>query len=306
MERLSEQTERCRECLGHVIRTGGECVCTSCGKVVRQAEEEKCSNQAPRLPSDVRLGSYIGDISFRGPKAGLDGVVTLGFLKLLSDNPGAGGTEQKCRTTIRMVADRLALPPFVRDNAVALSARILASRRANRGGRRTTMAAVAAYATLCACRAAGMDRIGSGTILKAITDMGHTVSRSALLKMGLDSDVPFRPADPAALLRVVMAGLEASGAVQKKLRKEGFEPGPYFRGLFQESRTVLAAMAGMKDGRNPRTVAAGSVYIASLRVAPRAVTQREVAEMAGVTEYTVREFCARARTELGPLNPGPS
>ena len=137
-----------------------------------------------------------------------------------------------------------------------------------------------------------MDHIGSKAILQAHSDMGHKVSRSALLRMGLDSRVPFRPADPKALLRTVMAGLESNEAILKRLRREGFEPGPYFRSLLQTSQAVLASMDGLREGRNPRTVAASSVYIASRKVAPRAVMQREVAEVVGLAEYTVREFVA--------------
>jgi len=62
----------------------------------------------------------------------------------------------------------------------------------------------------------------------------------------------------------------------------------------------------MREGCNPRTIAAGSVYLASREVEPRAVTQREVAEIAEMAEYTVREFVIWASGELGLLNAGPS
>ena len=142
--------------------------------------------------------------------------------------------------------------------------------------------------------------------MQSFNDLGQRVTTSSHLHIGMDSEVTVRPSDPAALLRTVLNGLETNEAVLKRLKKEGLEPGPYFRGLLQVSQTVLAAMDGMKDGRNPRTVAAGSVYIASRKMAPRAVMQREVAETVGVTEYTIREFCGCAAKELGPLNAGPS
>ena len=306
----SQQIERCRECRGHVVPAGDEFVCSSCGVVARKVEEEKYHLEfhieAPSQLSDRHLGSYVGDRSDKDSEADFNGVCTVGFAKLLSDNMGVDGGERNCKAMIRMVADRLALPPFVRDNAAALSEKMLATSRANRNGRRTSIPAISAYSVLSACRAAGMDHIGSGSILRALADMGHKVSKSALLRMGLDSKIPFRPADPKALLRTVMAGLESNEAVLKRLQKEGFEPGPYFRSLLQESLAVLAAMDGVKDGRNPRTVAAGSVYIASRKMAPRAVMQREAAKAVGVTEYTIREFCGWVSKELGPLNPGPS
>lgn len=303
--------ERCPECRGHVVPAGDEYVCSSCGRVARKVEEEKfhleLHFEAPSQLSDRRLGSYVGDRSDRDSKADFNGVSTLGFAKLLSDNLGVDGGERNCKAMIRMVADRLALPAFVRDNAAALAEKMLADARANGGnGHRTNIPAISAYALLSACREAGMDHVGSKAILQAHSDMGNKVGRSALLRMGLDSKTPFRPADPKALLRTVMAGLESNGTVLKRLRREEFEPGLYFRSLLQESLAVLSAMDGLRDGRNPRTVAAASVYIASRRVAPRAVMQREVAEAVGVTEYTVRDFCATVAREMGPLNPGPS
>lgn len=291
------------------MQAGDEYVCSSCGVVARKVDEEKFHLEVRiRAPSQLSdgLGSYIGDRSDRNSNATFNGVCTVGFAKRISDSMGVDEGERNCKAMIRMAADRLALPAFVRDNAAALSEKMLAGSRTSGKGRRTSIPAISAYAILSASRAAGMDHVGSGSVLQAFNDMGHRVTKSALLRMGLDSEIPFRPADPKALLRTVMAGLESNEAVLKRLRKEGSEPGPYFRSLMQASLTVLAAMDGIKDGRNPRTVAAGSVYIASRKMAPRAVMQREVAEVVGVTEYTVREFCAWAAKEMGPLNAGPS
>ena len=300
--------ERCRECRGHVVRAGDEFVCTSCGVVARKVEEEKFHLEmhisAPSQLSDTRLGSYVGDRSDKDSKEDFNGVSTLGFAKLLSDTMGLDGSGQKCKAMIRRAGDRLSLPTFVQQNAMALAEKVLAE--GNGKGHRVYLAVASAYSILSAARAAGMDHISPKAIMQAFNDMGQRVTTSSLLHIGMDSEVTIRPSDPAALLRTVLNGLESNEAVLKRLKKEGFEPGPYFRGLLQASQAVLAAMDGMKDGRNPRTVAAGSVYIASRKMAPRAVMQREVAETVGVTEYTIREFCGCAAKELGPLNPGPS
>ena len=307
MERL-EQVERCRECRGHIVRAGDEYVCTTCGRVDRKVEEEKYHLefhiQAPSQLSDTRLGSYIGDRSDKDSKAYFNGVSTLGFAKLVSDNLGVNGTEQKCKAMITRVADRLSLPAFVKQNAIALTAKVLAE--GSGSGRRVFVAAASAYSILSAARAAGMDHVSSGSIMEAFNDMGHKVTKSALLQMGLRSSVPLKPTDPTALLRTILNGLEADEAVQKRLRKSGVETGPFFRRLFQASQTVLAGLRGMNEGRNPRTIAAGSVYIASREAAPGVVTQKLLARIAGVAEYTVREFVATVSKEPGPLNAGPS
>ena len=304
--------ERCKECRGHVLRAGDEFVCTSCGVVVRKVEEEEKFHLEVHIqaPSQItRLGSYVGDRSYKDSKEDFNGVSTIGFAKLLSDNMGVDTTERNCSAMIRRVADRLAIPPFVRENALALSKKVQEGSLQNGESerrRRKKVAASCVYALIAACREAGLAHIDSKTILQAFSDIGHTVSRSNLFQLGLESPVSLKPADPAALLRTVLSGLESNEAVLKRLERRGAEPGPYFRRLAQASQTVLSAMDGIKEGRNPRTVAAVSVYHASLTMAPRAVMQREVAVIAGIAEYTVRDYCATAEKELGPLNAGPS
>ncbi|MDE1852733.1 MAG: hypothetical protein KGI38_03175 [Thaumarchaeota archaeon] len=307
MERL-EQVERCRECRGHIARAGDEYVCTTCGRVDRKVEEEKYHLefriQAPSQLSDTRLGSYIGDRSDKDSKAYFNGVSTVGFAKLVSDNLGVDGTEQRCKAMITRVADRLSLPAFVKQNAMALTEKVLAE--GSGSGRRVFVAAASAYSILSAARAAGMDHISSGAVMEAFNDMGHRVTKSALLQMGLRSSVPLKPTDPNALLRTILNRLEADEAVRKRLRKGGVEAGPFFRRLFLASQTVLAALRGTSEGRNPRTIAAGSVYIASREAAPGVVSQKVLAQIAGIAEYTVREFVATISKESGPLNAGPS
>ena len=301
--------ERCKECRGHVVQAGDEFVCTSCGVVARKVEEEEKFHlelhiQAPSQVTSTKLGSYLGDGSYKDSREDFNGVSTIGFAKLLSENIGVDRTEQNCTSIIGRVADRLAIPPFVRGNAMALSKKILDGGTVS--GRRKKVAATCAYALIAACRDAGLAHVNSKTILQAFADMGHPVSRSNLFQLGLESPVALKPVDTAALLRTVLGGLESNEAVLKRLERRGAEPGPYFRRLAQASQTVLSAMDGIKEGRSPGTVAAVSVYLASLAVAPRAVMQREVAAIVGVAEYTVRDFCATAEKEMGPLNAGPS
>jgi transcription initiation factor TFIIIB Brf1 subunit/transcription initiation factor TFIIB len=304
--------ERCRECRGHVVQAGEEFVCTSCGVVARKVEEEKfhlgVHIQAPSQLASRRLGSYLGDRRDADSTANFNGTSTVGFAKRISDNMGQDQTAWNCAAMIRRAADRLSLPPFVRANATALSEKMLADSRSNGGNgkRRTSVPAVSAYALLSACRAAGMDHVSAKAVLQTYVDMGHRVTKSKLLRLGTDSGVPFRPADPAALVRTILGCLEANGAVCKKLASKGVEPGPYFRKVLQASQTVIGAVRTMGEGRSPRTLAAGAVYIASREVVPGVVTQRDVAETMGVSEYSTREFVAKVGCELSPLNGGTS
>ena len=295
---------RCPECRGHLVEAGEEWACTSCGLV---AKTEKTSTEVigSGRSTSRRLGSYMGTKKDGNSAADFNGTSTVGFAKLLSDNMGVDQAAWNCAAIVRRVAEKLSLPAFATENAVAVSEKMLAeSRNGQLGKKRTSIPAISAYSILSACRTAGLDHIGSMSVIRAHNDMGRKVSKSALLRLGTESPVPLRPADPAALLRTVLGGLESNEAVLKRLKKRGAEPGPYFRGLLQASQTVLASLREKGEGRNPRTIAAVSVYLASQGVAPRAVTQREVAEIVGVAEYTVREFAAFADREFGPVKCG--
>jgi len=296
---------RCPECRGHLVEAGDELVCTSCGLVAKKAEEEKFHLEVSiRAPS--QLGSYLGTKEDKDSSADFNGASTVGFAKLLSDNMGVDSAASNCAAMIRRVAEKLSMPTFARESAVALSEKMLAAGRNGRLGRkRMSVPAISAYSILSACRTAGLDRIGSRSVIRAHNDMGQRVTKSALLHLGMESPIPLRPADPAALLRAVLGGLESNEAVLKRLKRRGAEPGPYFRRLTEASQTVLASLREKGEGRNPRTIAAVSVYLASLTIAPRAVTQREVAETVGVAEYTVRDVAAFADRELGPVKCGP-
>ena len=296
---------RCPECRGHLVEAGEEVACTSCGlvaKTERRSVEAYTGNGAGQ-----RLGSYIGTKEDQNSHADFNGTSTIGYAKLISDNMGVDSAAWNCANIVRRVAEKLSLPAFATENAVAVSEKMLAdSRNGLLGSKRTSVPAISAYSILSACRTAGLDHIGSRSVIRAHNDLGHKVTKSALLHLGTESAVPLRPADPAALLRTVMNGLESSDGVLRRLRKKGVESGPYFRRLLQASQTVLETMRAMREGCNPRTIAAGSVYLASRGVEPKAVTQREVAEIAGMAEYTVREFVIWASGELGLLNAAPS
>jgi transcription initiation factor TFIIB len=59
-----------------------------------------------------------------------------------------------------------------------------------------------------------------------------------------------------------------------------------------------AISKGLVSGRGPTGVAAAAVYIASAMVNERR-TQKEVAEVAGVTEVTIRNRYRELKDELG-------
>ena len=93
------------------------------------------------------------------------------------------------------------------------------------------------------------------------------------------------------------ARLQADEEVIERLKEAKLNAQAYFARLFELAKEIAARSSTM-GGLNPRTVAAGSVYLANLSISPKMVRQREAAETLGMAEYTIREFCIRARKHM--------
>jgi transcription initiation factor TFIIB len=96
----------------------------------------------------------------------------------------------------------------------------------------------------------------------------------------LDLHVPLT--DPTHYVPRFTAALNLSGSVQEK--------------AIELLKTAINK--GLISGRGPTGVAAAAVYIASVLVGERR-TQREVADVAGVTEVTIRNRYRELKNELG-------
>ena len=113
--------ERCRECRGQVMRVGEEFACTSCGVVARREEQAAEDLSGGRTIAIRRLGSYMGTREDQESFADFNGNSTVGYAKRISDNMGLDRAAWNCSEMTRTVADKLSLPSFVRETALALS-----------------------------------------------------------------------------------------------------------------------------------------------------------------------------------------
>ena len=295
--------ERCRECRGHLVQVGEEVVCSSCGVVARREPfHVEVHLTIPSQTASRKLGSYIGTKSDENSVADFNGNSTVGYAKKLSDHMGEDQSAWHCKALIERVSERLSLPAFVKQIAILLSEKLLAEWRNPEEPKRhrATAPVISAYSLLSACRAGGVVHISARTVLTAYTELGHRVTKSKLLKLGSESKVALKSADPAALVQTVLSGLEANGGVAEKVKEHGLEPRQYFRRLLGASQEVVAQVHGQR-GTNPRTEAAAAVYLASRQIGPRTVTQRDAAETLQVAEYTVREFTGWARQAFPAL-----
>ena len=208
---------------------------------------------------------------------------------------GRGGPLLTCSQLTERVSERLMVPKSVVQNANMIARRLLPGKETYG----VTVSAISAYSLLHACRSAGIAHISHKEILAAYTDAGYRVGKSHLLRIGLESTLPLPQASTAELVRAAVCKLQSSERIAARLRKANLNPKTYFTRLFELAKEVVESAE--RRGFSPRTVAAGSVYVASLAMSSKKTfTQREAGETLGMAEYTVREFCGRMRQEMVP------
>jgi transcription initiation factor TFIIIB Brf1 subunit/transcription initiation factor TFIIB len=211
----------------------------------------------------------------------------------------------KCSRLTGRVAEKLALPKCIAQSAEITAKRLLLHREAYGA----TIPSVSAYSLLYACRSAGIAHVSHREVLKAYTDAGYRVGKSELLRLGLESGMPLPHPTVEEFVRAAIGRLQSNEKVAARLSKANLDPKAYFTRLFELAKEL--ARSSEPNGFSPRTVAAGSVYVASLAISPRRFTQREAGETLGMAEYTVRDFCWRTREDAReqqarPVKSGPA
>ncbi|MEM2963022.1 MAG: transcription initiation factor IIB [Candidatus Anstonellales archaeon] len=174
------------------------------------------------------------------------------------------------------IASYLGLPDSIRESAALLYRRCIREELI-RGRLIESVVSAVIYAT---CRLHGiprtLDEIAkvSGIEKKEIGRAYRFVRRELELKVPLT--------DPSQYVPKFTAALKLSGQVQEKAIQ-----------LLKKS-----IKKGLISGRGPTGVAAAAVYIASAIYGERR-TQKEVADVAGVTEVTIRNRYRELKKELG-------
>jgi transcription initiation factor TFIIIB Brf1 subunit/transcription initiation factor TFIIB len=286
--------DRCPECRANLVRTneedGGERACSRCGVVAGRANTaQQDGSLAPSVSKNEPLGSYItADTSGSGPP--LKGPA-FGWARLMPNIIGRATPLLKCSRLTGRIAEKLALPKSIAQSAEITARRLLPHREAYCA----TVPSISAYSLLYACRSAGIAHISHREVLKAYTDAGYRVSKSELLRLGLESGMPLPHPTAEDFVRAAIGRLQSSEGVIARLRKANLDPKAYFTRLFELAKEV--AKSSEPNSFSPRTVAAGSVYLASLAISARKFSQREAGDTLGMAEYTVRDFCSRSRNE---------
>lgn len=174
------------------------------------------------------------------------------------------------------VASSLGLPENIKESA-ALLYRKAVKAELIRGRLIESVVSAVIYAI---CRMQGIPRT-LDEISRASGIEKKEIGRAyRFLKAELDIDVPLT--DPAQYVPKFAASLKLGGDVQKEAVK-----------LIKK-----ALRKGLISGRGPTGVAAAALYIASAMHGEKK-TQKEVADVAGVTEVTIRNRYRELKKELG-------
>jgi len=284
---------RCPECKEGLVYAGEErmeLTCSYCGIVVSRTDNtNEDGSSAPSVSKREPLGSYIVADTESSPS--LKGAA-FGWAKLMPNIVGRGGPTLTCSLLTKRIAERLALPKSIAQSADVTARRLLPHREACEA----SIPSISAYSLLYACRAAGIAHVSHREILQAYTDGGYRVGKSELMRIVLESGMPLPHQTPQDLVRAAVGRLQSSEKVLERLRKMNLDPKEYFTRLLEDAKEI-AAETGDLTGFSPRTVAAGSVYVASQAMQARVFSQREAAETLSMAEYTIRDFCCRTKPE---------
>ncbi len=177
------------------------------------------------------------------------------------------------------VASSLGLPENIKESA-ALLYRKAVKEELIRGRLIESVVAAVIYAI---CRMQGIPRT-LDEIAKASGMEKKEIGRAyRFLKTELDVNVPLT--DPSQYVQKFATALRLGGNVQEEAIK-----------LIRK-----ALKKGLISGRGPTGVAAAALYIASAMFGDKR-TQKEVADVAGVTEVTIRNRYRELKKELGLKN----
>jgi len=277
----------CR-CGGRTIKIDEEFVCEKCGVVL--GTHEYPINQ--QIIKEGRLGSYLGlfkeDVSlFDGLSEG-NGT----YIKKYSDlflRP----KEEKVKSRLEVIAERLenqlSLPRFLREEAIDI---LLKS------GKSATEAALA-YAYVVAARRRGNWYISWHVVQRKLRELGYRSDISDIFTN--DVHVDYLNYLPSLAEKV-------SFFVKEKVKRKGKNPFIYFNELLEEARELFNKFDKYElEGHSPYSLAVTGIFLAEVELAKRErrrpfFTQQELAKLANISIYTIRETSSFMRRLLGDLN----
>jgi transcription initiation factor TFIIIB Brf1 subunit/transcription initiation factor TFIIB len=288
-----ELCTKCPECRGRLLSREGEVVCSSCGVVVgMEAEETVASGVAT---AGTNLGSVIERRGVFQRRYTLSEVEDrLQVSKVSESMQWHTSWNESCSKLTERIGEKLRLRKVTVKTAINLSLRM-----AHEGKiRKASVPVVSAYSLFCASRLTDSP-LTLKRIIQAYQDAGHRVSASKILSLSIASGFKPPTVDIEKLISEVLGKLFQKLRSCKLCRLKSINLNASLDNLQSLARAISQKAKNNGRGFSPRTIAAGSVYLAVSSVCPRAVSQETVASMLGISQYTVKEFCAWYRSESG-------
>jgi transcription initiation factor TFIIIB Brf1 subunit/transcription initiation factor TFIIB len=290
----SKLCTECPECRGRLVSRDGEVVCSSCGVVVgMEAEETMASGVAT---AGTNLGSVIGRRGALQPKSALpEAEDRLQVSKVSESMQWHTSWNESCSKLTERIGEKLRLRKVTVETAIHISRRI--TREGKIG--KASIPVVSAYSLFCASRLTDSP-LTLRRIIQAYQDAGHRVSASKILSLTIASGFKPPTVDVEKLTSEVLGKLVQKLRNCKLCRLKSIKLDASLDNLQSLARAISEKAKNNGKGFTPRTIAAGSVYLALSSVCRGAVNQETVASMIGISQYTVKEFCAWYRSESGP------
>ncbi len=303
---IRDEVIKCPECGStHIIRDyeRGELICEDCGFVI----EDNCIDQGPewrafdmeqgekRARTGAPMTATIHDkglsteIGWKNKDSYGKNIPTRNRSQLYRLRKWqrrirvSNATERNLAfalTELDRMASALGLPRNVRETAAVIYRKAV-EKNLIRG---RSIQGVVAASLYGACRQVGVPRTLDE--IAAVANVGRKEIGRTYRFMTRELKLKLMPTKPEDYIARFCSELELPGEVQAKALE-----------ILQE-----AAEKELTSGRGPTGVAAAAIYIASILTNNRR-TQREVAEVAGVTEVTIRNRYKELTEKLGIVVP---
>jgi transcription initiation factor TFIIIB Brf1 subunit/transcription initiation factor TFIIB len=250
---------------------------------------------AEAATAGLTLGSMIGRRELVQPKSTLSKVKDrLQASKVSESMQWHTSWNESCSKLTQRIGEKLRL------RKVTVKTAIHISRRITREGKigKVSIPVVSAYSLFCASRLTDSP-LTLKEIIQAYKDAGHRVSASKIFSLTITSGFKPPTVDVEKLTSEVLARVFQKLRNCKLYRLKSIKLNASFDNLQSLARAISQNAKNNGKGFSPRTIAAGSVYLALSSICRRAVNQETVASMIGISEYAVKEFCAWYRSENG-------
>jgi transcription initiation factor TFIIIB Brf1 subunit/transcription initiation factor TFIIB len=288
-----ELCTECPECRGRLLSRDGEVVCSSCGVVVGIEAEETANAEV--AAAGLTLGSMIGRRGVPQHRYTLsEAEDRLQASKVSESMQWHTSWNESCSKLTQRIGEKLRLRKVTVKTAVNLSLRI--TREGKIG--KVSIPVVSAYSLFCASRLTDSP-LTLRRIIQAYQDAGHRVSASKILSLTIASGFKPPTVDVEKLTSEVLSKLVQKLRNCKLCRLKSIKLDASLDNLQSLAKAISQKAKNDGKGFSPRTIAAGSVYLAFSSVCRGAVNQETVAQMLGISQYAVKEFCVWYRSENG-------